>query len=247
MHPALRHLAHRPWPLPAHAWRWRQSWLDLAFVHHRVDAATLRARLPSGLRLEEFDGSAWIGLVPFRMAGVMRRPLPDLPGFSTFPELNVRTYVEHGGKPGVWFFSLDATSWPVMLGGRTLYGLPYFRARMRQEAQDGWHRFGSVRRDGTAEFRARYRGVGDVFHATPGTFEHWVAERYCLYSHSPARGLERVEVHHAPWPLQRAEVEIERSQLLSAAGITPLAGDPVCHFSTGVHTVSFGSERICPP
>lgn len=244
MHPALQHVAHRPWPLPARAWRWRQSWLDLAFIHHRVDAAALRTRLPAGLRLQEFDGSAWIGLVPFRMAGVMRRPLPDLPAFSSFPEVNVRTYVECDGKPGVWFFSLDACSWPVVLGGRAVYGLPYFYASMRQESRDGWHAFASVRRRGSAELRARYRAVGEIFQARLGTFEHWATERYCLYSHSHRRGLERVEVHHVPWPLQRAEVEIETCDLLIAGGITPLDRNPVFHFSSGVHVVSFAKETV---
>ena len=244
MHPALRSIAHRPWPLPAGAWRWRQSWLDLAFIHYRADPQSIRALLPSGLRLQEFDGSAWIGLVPFRMAGVMRRPFPDIPLFSTFPELNLRTYVECDGKPGVWFFSLDAASWPVVFGGRRIYGLPYFSARMRQRFNAGWHSFSSIRRGGDARFDARYRALGDVFFPEAGTFEHWATERYCLYSFSHRRGIERVEVHHAPWPLQRAEVEIHECSLLAAAGIKPLEGEPVCHFSSGVHVVSYAKEWV---
>src|SRR5687768_15243199 len=97
---------HRPWPIPTAPWTWRQSWLDLLFAHWPVPASVLRPLIPAALELQELDGSAWIGLVPFRMAGVMRRPLPDVPGISAFPELNVRTYVELDGKPGVWFLSL---------------------------------------------------------------------------------------------------------------------------------------------
>ena len=243
VHPSLRHVAHRPWPLPARAWRWRQSWLDLAFLHYRADADALAAMLPAGLRLQRFDGSAWVGLVPFRMAGVMRRPLPHVPLFSTFPELNLRTYVESGGKPGVWFFSLDAASWPVVFGGRRFYGVPYHWACMRQRIEEGWHHFSSIRRDGGARFEGRYRPVGEVFHPGPGTFEHWLTERYCLYSSVDGRAIERVEVHHAPWPLQRAEAEIRESDVLSAAGIVPLDREPVAHFSSGVHVVSFAKER----
>jgi uncharacterized protein YqjF (DUF2071 family) len=215
----------------------------LAFIHYRAEAKQVSALLPPPLRLQEFDGSAWIGLVPFRMAGVMRRPFPDIPPFSTFPELNLRTYVEFEGKPGVWFFSLDADSWPVVFGGRRIYGLPYFSAVMQQQFSAGWYSFSSIRREGSARFKARYRSVGEVFLPARGTFEHWACERYCLYSCSASYRLERVEVHHAPWPLQSAEVSIEESNMLTAAGIIPLDAEPVCHFSSGVHVVSFAKEK----
>ncbi|MES2708171.1 MAG: DUF2071 domain-containing protein [Verrucomicrobiota bacterium] len=248
MHPSLLQTDHRPWPLPESPWKWRQSWVDLAFLHYRVRAEELQTRLPAGLRLQEFDGSAWLGVVPFRMSGVSRRPVPDIPFLHTFPELNLRTYVEHDGKPGVWFFSLDTSSWPFVFGGKYVYGLPYFHARMRHRWRDGgWCHFSSVRRGGRAPFAARYRPAGDVFHAEPGTFEHWATERYCLYSHSPKRGMERVEVHHPPWPLQKAEVILETSGIPDAAGISLPEGErPVCHFSKGVSVVSYGVERILP-
>ena len=198
--------------------------------------------MPGGVELERFEGMAWIGLVPFRMAGVMRRPLPDLPFFSTFPELNVRTYVTVDGRPGVWFFSLDAASRAVVFGGRNFYDLPYHAARMRHRETEGWHAFSSLRRRDGTRFEARFRPLGEPFFARPGTFEHWATERYCLYSHSP-RGLARVEVHHAPWPLQRVEM-ITGGNLLEPLGIEVLPGDPVCHFSSGVHVVSYGREWL---
>ena len=244
MHPSLREVDHRPWPLPSTSWKWRQSWLDLAFIHYRVSIESLRPLVPARLRIQEFDGSGWVGLVPFRMAGVMRRPFPDAPIFSTFPELNLRTYVEADGKPGVWFFSLDADSWPVVFGGRRFYGLPYFAATMRQTLADGWWIYSSRREAGRARFMGRYRPRGDVFFAQPATFEHWAAERYCLYSGEKRRGLRRVNVHHAPWPLQRAEVEIRTNDVLRAAEIVPVDEAPVCHFSTGVDVVSFGVEKV---
>src|SRR5690606_23097445 len=114
MQPAFQSIEHRPWPLQKSKWIWSLSWLDLAVGHYRIDAKQINHRLPDGLKLQEFDGTAWVGLVPFRMAGVMRRPFPDLPPFTTFPELNLRTYVEKDGKPGVWFFSLDADCRPLV-------------------------------------------------------------------------------------------------------------------------------------
>jgi uncharacterized protein YqjF (DUF2071 family) len=115
---------------------------------------------------------------------------------------------------------------------------------MRLERVDGWWLYSSRRYTGGARFKARYRPVGGVFFAEPGTFEHWAAERYCLYSGSAGRDLRRVDVHHAPWPLQRAEVKIETCELLAAAGINSTEGEPVCHFSSGVDVISFGVETL---
>lgn len=221
------------------------TWLDLAFIHYRIDPSALALLLPTGLRVDEFDGSAWIGLVPFRMANVAPRPLPNLPGLSAFPEVNVRTYVDVHGKPGVWFFSLDADSWPAVFGGQRFFNLPYFSARMQQTERGGWFDYASVRLRGPGIFRGRYRPTGEVFLSRPGTFEHWATERYCLYAHSPRRGLARLEVHHARWPLQTAEAEIADNTLFAAAGLTSVAdAAPICHFSRGVDVISFNAERI---
>jgi len=218
--------------------------LDIAFLHYRVDAALLQARLPPGVRVQEFDGSAWVGLVPFRMAGIGRRPFSSWPVLPPFPELNVRTYVEAEDKPGVWFFSLDAASWPLVLAGRHLFDLPYFHARMSQQPKDGGFAFASLRRGEGARFRGWYRATGPARESSPGTFEHWCSERYCLYTASRTGRVTRVQVHHVPWPLQPAEVRLEESDLLAAAGVTPLNAPPVCHYSTGVHVLSYPPETI---
>ncbi|MEK7358497.1 MAG: DUF2071 domain-containing protein, partial [Bdellovibrionota bacterium] len=115
-HPSLESLDHRTWPIPKGAWTWRQSWNDLLFLHYRIATAAIEHLVPKPLKIQEFDGSSWIGIVPFEMNGVMRRPLPNVPGFSNFLEVNVRLYVEHEGKPGVWFLSLDATN-PFVVWG----------------------------------------------------------------------------------------------------------------------------------
>ena len=244
MHPALAFTAHRPWPLPLKWWTWRQSWLDLAFIHYRIAPEKLRPLLPARLRLQKFDGSAWVGLVPFRMARVGPRLLPEFAVLPDFPELNLRTYVEFDGKPGVWFFSLDADCRPAVFGGRHLYALPYFSADMRQERHGDGFRFSSMRRADGIRFAGDYRPHGAIHFAQPGTFEHWATERYCLYAHSPRSGLTRVDVHHAPWPLQAAAVEIAACGILSAAGISPDDDPPRCHFSPGVDVVSFDKERL---
>ena len=130
MHRALTETAHRPWPLPTGPWIMSQSWHDLLFAHWPIDASHLRPLIPAALEIDKFQGEAWIGVVPFRMSGVRLRATPALPTLSAFPELNVRTYVTHGGKPGVWFFSLDAANAIAVSVARAWFHLPYFNARM---------------------------------------------------------------------------------------------------------------------
>ncbi len=138
MHPALKFTAHRPWPLASGPWIIQQTWNDLLFLHWPVPAESLRPLVPSALPLDTFNGQCWVAVAPFHMTGVRPRWTPPLPGLSAFPELNVRTYVNFGGKPGVFFFSLDAGSLIAAQAARMTYHLPYFWARMNVAPRDGW-------------------------------------------------------------------------------------------------------------
>lgn len=241
MHSSLTHLDHRPWPLPARPWTWRQSWRDLLFAHWRIPAAELRPLIPPELSLQEFDGTAWIAVVPFRMSGVMRRPLPDLPWISAFPELNVRTYVERDGRPGVWFLSLDATNPLAVWAARRYFHLPYVRARM------------SCRREGTrvhyrserpgASFAASYSPVSEVRRPPTGSLEHWLTERYCLYARDRNGAIWRNDVHHAPWPLQTGAADISLNTMLRHHGLE-VSGPPLLHFADRVDVVAWSGERL---
>jgi len=210
----------------------RQSWCDLLFAHWRVRAAALRKLVPPSLTIQEFDGSSWVGVVPFRMEGVMVRPLPDLPWISAFPELNVRLYVEHGGKAGVWFVSLDASRLLAVIAARVLFQLPYFAADMQVETRGDHVHYRSIRRgsDARVAFHGTYRPTSPAFEAEPGTLEHFLTERYCLYTTSPRGTLLRAEVHHRPWTLQSAEAEIMEMTIAEAQGIA-VQGEPLLHFS----------------
>jgi uncharacterized protein YqjF (DUF2071 family) len=242
MHHALTRSSHRPWPLPAENWRWRQSWLDLLFLHWPVPAAALRPLVPAALELQERDGTAWLGLVPFRMEGVMRRPWPDLPWVSAFPELNVRTYVTLGNKPGVWFLSLDATNALAVWAARRFFHLPYHRARMSVARDaDGYHYSSS--RPG-ADFVATYAPTSEPYEAAPGSLEHWLTERYCLYARAPDGSLWRNDVHHHPWPLQAARASIEQNGMFSVHGIHVSGPPALLHFSRRLDVVVWSSERV---
>lgn len=239
VHPALERTDHRPWALPSGPWRWRQSWCDLLFAHWPVPASALRALVPPGVSIQEFDGTSWVGVVPFRMEGVMLRPLPDLPWVSAFPELNLRLYVEVGGRPGVWFLSLDAANPMAVWAARRFFHLPYFHARMDVRREGGRIRYRSERRGGgtPAVFRGSYGPTGGPFSAAPGTIEHFLTERYCLYTQRPDGTLVRGDIHHRPWPLHAAVAEIEENSIAAAYGID-LAGPPaLLHFSERLDVV----------
>jgi uncharacterized protein YqjF (DUF2071 family) len=152
-----------------------------------------------------------------------------LPRVSTFPELNVRTYVTAEDKPGIWFFSLDAASRIAVEGARRAYKLPYFHARMSAARRGGEIEYSSDRLDGSAKsFLGSYRPTGEVFNAEPDSLERFLTERYCLYAVDEGE-LRRADIQHPPWPLQDARLELAQNSM-APSGLT-LDGPPLCHFS----------------
>ena len=226
---SLEHVEHRPWPLPRRGWALGQTWDDLLFAHWQVPAADVREHVPASLEVETFDDSAWLGVAPFRLSGLRARGTLPLPRISEFLELNVRTCVRAGdGRPGVWFFSLDASSRLAVEVARRMYKLPYFHARMSAAQRGEWIDYECARIEEPGRvFSAGYRPTGAVFHAQPGSLEWFLMERYCLYTTDDRGALQRADIHHELWPLQAAEAVIE------LASVSPLAldGVPVCHFS----------------
>jgi uncharacterized protein len=220
--------------MPSGPWIMAQTWHDLLFAHWPIAAAQLRSLIPVELDIDTLGGQAWLGIVPFRMTGVRARGTPALPWLSAFPELNVRTYVRYGGKPGVWFFSLDAANPIAVAAARILFHLPYFHARMSCRPEGGGVTYQSVRRHPGVRsgiLRARYRPVGPVFHASPGSLEYFLTERYCLFAKTPLGRLRRCEIHHSPWPLQFAEADFAENTMAESDGIALPVGAPLLHFA----------------
>jgi uncharacterized protein YqjF (DUF2071 family) len=222
------------------------TWHDLLFAHWPVAAAALRPLVPAALEVDTFDGAAWIGVVPFRMSGVRVRGTPALPGPGAFAELNVRTYVKGGTKPGVWFFSLDAASRVAVRAARRWFHLPYFDASMSCAADGDDVVYRSRRTHAgapPAEFAARYGPSGPESRATPGSLDRWLTERYCLYAADPGGTLLRGEIHHAPWPLQAAHAEIDVNSMADAAGVLLPAVPPRLLFARRLDVIGWSSER----
>jgi uncharacterized protein YqjF (DUF2071 family) len=232
-----RQVEHRAWPMPTAPWIMFQSWRELLFAHWPIPRERLRPLVPPQLEVDEFDGTAWLAITPFRLTDLHARFIPPIAGFSEFPEMNLRTYVRHGDKPGIYFFSLDAGSGLAVAGARLAYRLPYFRADMRTEWKDGWIEYRSRRRQSAAEFGCRYRPIGEVFEAERGTLEYFLAERYALYAVLTGGRVLRGEIHHGPWPLQQAEAMIDRNTMFEAHALAPDESEPLLHYSARQDTL----------
>ncbi len=243
----LEQAAHRPWPVPGAGWIMAQSWHDLLFAHWPLPEALLRPHIPKRLAIDTFNGQAWLGVVPFRMSGVRLRGTPAVPWLSAFPELNVRTYVVADGKPGVWFFSLDAGNAIAVAIARAWFHLPYFPAHMTCIERNGWIEYRSERTHGgvaSGALLGRYRAFGPEFLAPRGSLEHFLTERYCLYTADGAGSLIRGEIHHAPWPLQPAEAELTKNTVAQAAGFSLPAIHPLLHFSRQQDVLVWQPKRL---
>jgi hypothetical protein len=216
------------------------TWSHLLFAHWPVRASLLRSVVPEPFAIEEFDGSAWIAVVPFLMTGIRLRGMPAIPGLSRTLELNVRTYVRYGPDPGVYFFSLDAELWAAVVGARLTFHLPYFHARMRLSKDSDVIQYESRRRHPAApdaEFKARYWPLGESCLSRPGSLEHWLTERYALFTTDRRGRVIRGDIHHAQWPLQRAEAEFELNTMTAPLGIEIPRVQPLLHFARRLEVI----------
>ena len=240
----LEQTGHRPWPAPTRPWLMAQTWEDLLFAHWPVNAGAVRALLPEGLSVDEYDGSAWLGITPFEISGLRLRGTWPLPGASRFPELNVRTYVTAEDKAGIWFFSLDTSSRLAVEAARRLFRLPYYQARLRLERAGDRIECDNARRgdDRTHVFSASYAPTGDAFEPEPASLERFLTERYCLCA-GDEQGLHRAEIHHPPWRISPADATISLNTM-PPDGLELRAAEPLCHFAEPQDVVIWQLEEV---
>lgn len=229
----LRTVQHRPYPLPRTPWIMHQTWNELLFAHWPIAASVLRPLVPACMELDQFEHTCWIGVVPFHMSDVRPRGCPPVPGLSTFPELNVRTYVVVQSIPGVYFFSLEAGNPIAVALARSLFHLPYFNAQMESIRQGDTIHYTSHRTHRSApaaDYQAHYRPIAPIEMASPDSLEVWFTERYALYTTAGTR-LYRGDIHHVPWPLQVAEMECIHNTMLDPHGIQLPQTRPLLHYA----------------
>lgn len=230
----LKTVEHRLWPIPDSPWVMTQIWNELLFAHWPISPENLRPLVPLILSLDTFERECWIGIVPFHMTSVRLRWIPPVSRLSNFVELNVRTYVILQGIPGVYFFSLDASNPVAVALARLIYHLPYFNATMSSKrVGDAIHYISrrTHKNAPPAEFQAIFRPTIPIFFAQKGSLEHWLTERYCLYTVIPGKGAYRGDIHHIPWTLQLAELETKKDTMAISQNIHLPDAPPLLHYS----------------
>lgn len=214
--------------------RWMsQTWSNLLFMHWPVDEAILAPYLPRPLEVDQHEGTGWIGLIPFQMQKVRPVVGPPIPGLSSFGEVNVRTYVMHHGEPGVWFFSLDASSPLAVWLARTVFHLPYYRASIKSDQDEAGFRFRSRRRTKSepgADLEVAWQPGAPLGRIKPGSLDWFLTERYRLFT-AVKNEIRSVEIRHEPWPLRHATLQHFESSLIEATGLPTPTGAPVLHHS----------------
>jgi uncharacterized protein YqjF (DUF2071 family) len=223
------------------------SWNDLLFMHWPVEEKALRNLVPADLQIDLFDGEAWLGVIPFVMTDVRPRFFPAVFALG-FPELNVRTYVRYKDRAGVWFFSLDAASRLAVWTARRFFQLPYHFARMSSSFSGEFVEYRSQRAgDPDVQLLCRYRPVGSPVRFAPGTLDSWLTERYCLFAANARGEIFGCDIHHEPWQLQSAEVEIEANTMTSPLGLTLPPLVPLLHFAGRLDVVAWPLVRSGTP
>ena len=225
-----------------------QDWGKLLFMHWRIDEKLLRPLIPERLTIDTFDGSAWIGVIPFTMWDIRALPpfLPPVPGLSRMHELNVRTYVHLDGVPGVWFFSLDANSSIAVLTARTFFHLPYFNAEMSLEQEGETIRYSSKRKESDepeAEFAATWKMGETVPYSHPDSLEFFLTERFCLYA-THKQKLYRCRIFHEPWPLQKATISSFTSTMIESHGVPAPKEEPLLQYAEEISVDIWPLEEV---
>ena len=246
--------SHKPRPLPAGRWAMTQRWNDLLFAHWPIPVPTLEPLLPEWLQVDPFQGSAWLGAVPFWLDRIKVRGMPLVPAVRSFPDLNLRTYVRDRlkGTRGIYCFSVDCSNLLAVAAAHVFYNLPYKLAEMHMEPR-GEREFAFYSRRRFARdaviFKARYRGLGPTVKTAeirPGSFEFYFSERNCVFSTNRSGEPIRADLHHVPWPLEEAQADIERNDLAAAVGIALPKIEPVLHYSRRMALYIWPAERLRP-
>ncbi|GIN70267.1 hypothetical protein J14TS2_07420 [Bacillus sp. J14TS2] len=238
---------HRPFPFPSKKWIMRQTWRNLLFLHWPVSPEKLRPHIPSSLQIDTFHGSAWLGLILFVIEGIYPLGFSNVSLTPKFPEINVRTYVKYNGKPGIYFMSIDVENWASLKIAKNWYHLPYHPAKLSFRKVEQTFHCHSIRKgnnDPPVSFKGQYIPVSEVYYPKQGTLDHWLTERYCLYSSNNRGNIYCGEIHHRPWPLQKAKIEVDKNTLFTPYQLDLAQGEPIAHFSTGVDSLMWNIKKI---
>ena len=224
-----------------------QRWSNLLFLHWAVSPEMIQATLPRGLYVDTYEDQAWLGVVPFFMEGLRPRFCPAVPGLSNFLELNLRTYIhDERGRPGVWFYSLDANQAVAVKIAQVGFSLPYVYADIRAAIDAAGEIDFHSTRPGHSQQSFRYGPGSELGPARPGSLEFFLVERYLLFSHRRRNNrLFMGRIHHEPYPLVKPELSAYSRDLFSLNGFSdPQRPPDHSLMAPGVDVTVYGLERI---
>ena len=215
----------------------RQQWMELASFHWRYDPEAVQRLLPRGVAVDTFDGSAWVGLIPFEMRRVRLGASPPLPWLGTFLEINVRTYVvDELGRRAVWFFSLDVPRTAIVAVARAIFSLPYCWATAAHTRTGARHDYRMRRRwprDGSPEAEMAFTVGSEIPPDDVTDLDHFLSARWALVTRRGSKLLYG-RVHHPRWPLHHVHDVAIRQDVIEVAGLPSPHGPPRAFYSPGV-------------
>ena len=237
---------HRSWHVPSKNWIMRQTWKNVLFAHWPILPERLRSSIPSSLDIDTYQQMAWLGVVIFEIEGIYFRGLPPISVVFSFPEVNLRTYVQHKGKPGVFFLSLDVGNWASLAISKRWYHLPYCKAKISYRKETPF----TVKVCVTEIVKLPLHSKGVLqtdlrsYFPEEGTIDHWLTERYCLYSVDRKGNIYCGDIHHKPWSLQKAQAVLSNNTLPAPFGINISVDEPILHFSKGLDALFWNIKKI---
>ena len=211
-------------------WIMKQTWKDVLFAHYPVSRKVLEKMVPSELKVDTFYQTGWVSIVPYLTSSMHLRGVPPVPGMSTYPGFNIRTYVTMNGKPGVYFFRLTAANHLAAFSAKAFFQLPYLQMDMKLKQEKDLIVFESEKKSGL-DLQCNYQSLSEASPTNRGSLEEWLLERYCLYNVSKKGVPLRADILHEPWLIEKAEAEFQQNTLLSSIGIVPQNEKPILHYA----------------
>ncbi|MBW8348799.1 DUF2071 domain-containing protein [Bacillus sp. IITD106] len=241
----LQKTEHRPYPLPSKYWIMRQKWRDVLFMHLPIKPEKLQPYIPSAIEIDTFDGYAWLGVVVFKIDGIYPRGFPPVSIRPAFPEINLRTYVRCNDKPGIYFLSLDVDDWTSYTLAKRWLHVPYHPAKISIQKKKQSYQFESIRnRNNQIICKGSYTPLSGIYYPENMTLDHWLTERYCFFSNDIKSNIYCLDIHHTPWPLQKAVSDIYTNKLFSPFHFDLTDGTPIFHYSKGVDALVWNIKKL---
>lgn len=227
---------HREYDYPKKSWVYYQEWNRVLFFHWEVPIEILDKLVPKELKIDTFNGKAYISIVPFTMENIRPKYLPAIGFISNFHEINVRTYVENNGKKGVYFLNIEAEKFLSAFVSKQLSGLPYEKATIKRTANSYQSNNPSKGFHLSVDFT-----IDQPIH-NKSNLDKWLTERYCLYL-KECEHVYRYDIHHKEWELN--QIKIDRFDLAYQLGNLKIINENYfAHYSKGIEVVAWGKVKI---